>query len=110
MVRYQLARDEMAQGCSQLEALYREKLKDQKKLLAVLNQFIVARRLAIDAEVKLVGGSWDGGSGARVAYPSARLHALVNYRLALDDLRSSLHLQDLPPVPRVATVKPKAKE
>jgi hypothetical protein len=96
MARYKIAADEVSNGCALIEAMYRERLKNDAALLAILEDFISHHRKAIEASIKLVGGSWDGGSGARVAYPSARLDAYVGYRAALLNLRSSLHFQDFP--------------
>jgi len=98
MARYKIAADEVSNGCVLIEAMYRERLKNDAALLAILEEFITHHRKAIEASIKLVGGSWDGGSGARVAYPSARLDAFVGYRAALLDLRSSLHFQDFPQI------------
>jgi hypothetical protein len=96
MARNQIAADEVSKGCVLIEDMYRERLKDDAELLKTLEEFITHHRKAIAASVKLVGGSWDGGSGARVAYPAARLDAFVLYRAALLNLRSSLHFQDFP--------------
>ena len=96
--RNQIAADEVSRGCDLLETMYRKRLETDAELLAVLDQFIAYHKKAVEASIKLVGGSWDGGSGARVAYPAARLEALIHYRSALLDLRSSLHFQDMPQV------------
>ncbi len=98
MARNKIAADEVSNGCGLIENMYRDRLKDDAGLLATLEEFITHHRKAIEASIKLVGGSWDGGSGARVAYPAARLDAFVRYRAALLDLRSSLHFQDFPAV------------
>jgi hypothetical protein len=98
MTRHQIAADEASNGCLLIEAMYRDRLKNDAGLLATLEEFIAHHRKAIEASIKLVGGSWDGGSGARVAYPAARLDAFVRYRAALLDLRSSLHFQDFPEI------------
>lgn len=98
MLRNQIAAKEASLGCDLLEAMYRERLKNDAALLATLEDFITHHRKAIEASVKLVDGSWDGGSGARVAYPAARLDAFVRYRTALLDLQSSLHFQDFPQI------------
>jgi acetyl esterase/lipase len=98
MTRNKIAADEVSNGCDLLEAMYRERLKNEPGLLATLEEFITHHRRAIEASIKLVGGSWNGGSGARVAYPAAKLTAFVHYRAALLDLRSSLHFQDFPEI------------
>ena len=98
MARNTIAADEVSNGCEFIENMYRERLKDDAVLLATLEEFITHHRKAIEASIKLVGASWDGGSGARVAYPAARLDAFVRYRSALMDLRSSLHFQDFPTI------------
>jgi len=98
MTRNKIAADEVSNGCDLLEAVYRERLKNEPGLLATLEEFINHHRRAIEASIKLVGGSWNGGSGARVAYPAAKLTAFVRYRAALLDLRSSLHFQDFPEI------------
>lgn len=99
MIRNKVAADEVSSSCELIEAVYRERLKNNAELLATLNEFITHHRKGIDASIKLVGGSWDGGSGARVAYPAARRDAFVRYRAALMDLLASLHFQDLPAIP-----------
>jgi hypothetical protein len=98
MTRNTIAADEVSNGCVLFETMYRDRLKKDPRLLATLEEFITHHRKAIEASIKLVGGSWDGGSGARVAYPAARLDAFVRYRAALLDLRSSLHFQDFPEI------------
>lgn len=98
MTRHQIAADEVSNGCLLIEAMYRDRLKNDAGLLATLEDFITHHRKAIEASIKLVGGSWDGGSGARVAYPAARLEAFVRYRASLLDLRASLHFQDFPEI------------
>lgn len=98
MTRNQIAADEVSNGCVIIETMYRDRLKKNAEVLATLEEFISHHRKAIEASIKLVGGSWDGGSGARVAYPAARLGAFVRYRAALLDLRSSLHFQDFPEI------------
>ena len=98
MTRYRIAADEVSNGCVLIEAMYRDRLKNDAGLQSTLEEFITHHRKAIEASIKLVGGSWDGGSGARVAYPAARLDAFVRYRAALLDLRASLHFQDFPEI------------
>ena len=98
MTRATVAADEAQKGCLLIETMYRDRLKKDAKLLATLEEFITHHRKAIEASIILVGGSWDGGSGARVAYPAARLDAFVRYRAALLDLRASLHFQDFPEI------------
>ena len=98
MSRNQIAADEVSNGCVLIEAMYRKRLKNDAGPLATLEEFITHHRKAIEASIKLVGGSWVGGSGARVAYPAARLDAFVRYRAALLDLRASLHFQDFPEI------------
>lgn len=97
MTRNQVAADEAADGCLRIETMYRDRLRNDAGVLATLEEFIGHQRKAIEASIKLVGGSW-GGSGARVAYPAARLAAFVRYRAALLDFRESLHFQDLPEI------------
>ena len=116
MTRNMIAADEVSNGCELIEAMYRDRLKNDVDLLATLEDFITHHRKAIETSITLVGGSWDGGSGARVAYPAARLTAFVRYRLALLDLRSSLHFQDLPdiafptPSKHAQTAKPNGEQ
>ncbi|MCW0221184.1 MAG: hypothetical protein OJI67_22835 [Prosthecobacter sp.] len=96
--RNRIAADEVVRSCEILESLYRKRLEKDSALLLVLEDFITHHRKAIEASITLVGGSWDGGSGARVAYPAARCDAFLYYRSALLNLRSSLHFQDMPEV------------
>ena len=98
MTRNRFAADEVSNGCDLIEAMYRDRLKNDAGLLTTLEEFITHHRKAIEASIKLIGGSWDGGSGARVAYPAARLDAFICYRAALLDLRASLHFQDFPEI------------
>lgn len=96
--RARMAAEAIELNCAAYENTYRDRLKDQPQLITSLNQFITSHRQAIEASVKLVGGSW-GGSGVKAAYPLAKLKAFAIYRLALLDLRSSLDLQDIPEIP-----------
>lgn len=104
--RNQIAADEVQDACLIIENMYRDRLKKDPDILAILENFIKYRREAIKAYITLDGGSWGGGSGARVAYPAARLNAFVNYRRALLDLQASLHFQDLPMIPFPTPSKP----
>lgn len=96
-VRARTAAEALDLNCAAHENAYRERLKNQPELIATLNQFINSHRQAVEASVKLVGGSW-GGSGTKAAYPLAKLKAFAIYRIALLDLRSSLDLQDIPEI------------
>lgn len=94
MIRFQLAAKEVKEVCEQMEMRYRDRLKGDEQALRAFEQFVIASKQAMDGEVEVVGGSWRGGSGARVAFPSARLGALLGYRDALVRLASSLHFQN----------------
>jgi len=96
--RNRIAAEEVSKACELIEELYRMRLKENDpEVLATLEEFIASHRTAIRAYIDLVGGGWEG-SGARVAYSSARLDAFVRYRASLLSLRSSLYLQDLPQI------------
>lgn len=99
MTRNRIAADEATKGCILLEKAYRERVKDNRALRAILEEFITHHRKAIDASIKLIGDSWEGGSGARVAFPAARLNAFIRYRAALLDLKESMDFQDMTPIP-----------
>ena len=104
--RAKIAAEEVSRSCEKLEAQYRERLKADADLLAIFDEFVTHHQKAIEASVRLVGGSWTGGSGGPVAFPAARLSALLTYRRALLDLRESLHFQDMPDIPYPEPKKP----
>ncbi|WP_395752747.1 hypothetical protein [Prosthecobacter sp.] len=94
--RARLAAEELAAKCAQLENAFRERLRSSEPAaLKTLEAFIENRKLAMNAEVELIGGSW-GGSGAKTAWATARMNATLNYLQSLRGLKSSLHFQDMP--------------
>ncbi|MEO6103593.1 MAG: hypothetical protein ABIP44_08145 [Pseudoxanthomonas sp.] len=64
---------------NELCTAYLELLASRKEEEGVrlFNEMQAHWKKASDAEVSLIGGSWRGGSGARVAYPKARLHSYL---------------------------------
>ena len=96
MFRANLAAKEFKAKCDELVRRYRKKLEPESTELELLNEFISSQERVIEIQVKLVGGSWWGGSGARVAYAQSTADAYLGFLTSLNSLGSSLHLQDLP--------------
>jgi len=59
---------------------YRKLLESRggKNAIRVFDEMQAHWKRASDAEVKLIGDSWGEGTGAKVAYPQARLRSYLN--------------------------------
>ena len=94
MVRARFAVEEYRIKCDKLIENYRSRLKrNHPSMLKLFNEWVSLREQALDLEVKFQGSSWDGGSGARVAYPAARAGALISFFRDLSGLASN-YLQE----------------
>lgn len=94
MIRAQLAAEEYRNKCNDVIEKYRARLKrNHPRVLEQFNEYVALREKAIELEVRFEGGSWDGGSGARVAYPAARASALISFFKDLSGLASN-YLQE----------------
>lgn len=94
-IRAKMTAEELVVKCTKLENAFRERLRAKEPSeLKLLEEFIENRKLAMNAEVQLIGGSW-GGSGAKTAYAAARMSATLDYLHALKGLHGSLYFQDM---------------
>jgi len=80
----------LAQRMDQILASYRKLLESNKDIeeLRLLNDMQAAWQKAADAEVAFIGGAWVGGSGARAAFPRARMECYLRHVKDLVEMKS----------------------